>query len=72
MIQDKASSSSSLPVIEKVLVIEGDIGADDFVAPVQKKAKKPDKIPLLVPRNITKAVALSSKRFKSEVWLILL
>ena len=66
--QDKASSSS-LPGIEKVLVsemeeIEDDIGDDDFVAPVEKKAKKPDKIPLLVPRNITKAVALSSKRFK--------
>ena len=66
--QDKASSSS-LPGIEKVLVsemeeIEDDIGDDDFVAPVEKKAKKPDKIPLLVPRNITKSVALNSKRFK--------
>ena len=44
--------------------IEDDINDDDFEAPLEKKVKKPDRIPLLVPRNITKAVALNSKRFK--------
>ena len=37
---------------------------DDFVGPSVKKPKKPDSIPLLVPRNIVETVALNSKRFK--------
>ena len=68
--QDKASSSST-PGIEMVLVSEleeiiDDIGDDDCVAPVEKKAKKHDTIPLLVPRNITKCVALNSKKIPSQ------
>ena len=36
---------------------------EDYVCPT-KKIKKPDVIPLLVPRKIVKAVALNSKRWK--------
>ena len=35
----------------------------DFVVP-DKKAKKPDVVPFLVPRKITKAVAMNIKRWK--------
>ena len=35
----------------------------DFVLP-DKKAKKPDVVPFLVPRKITKAVAMNIKRWK--------
>ena len=65
MQQEKAPSSSQpdkkkLPLSE-MGDIENDI--DDFIPSVQK-AKKPYSVPLLVPRNITKAVALNSKRWK--------
>ena len=36
---------------------------EDFVGPATR-TKKPDLIPLLVPRNIAKTVALNNKRFK--------
>ena len=67
--QEKASSSSrpdkkKLPLSE-MGDIEDDIDDTDFIPSVQK-AKKPysDSVHLLVPRNITKAVALNSKRWK--------
>ena len=36
----------------------------DFVAPVGRKVKKPEVVPLLVPRRITETVALNCKRWK--------
>ena len=67
MQQEKAPSSSQpdkkkLPLSE-MGDIEDDIDDTDFIPSVQK-AKKPYSVHLLVPRNITKAVALNSKRWK--------
>ena len=68
--KEKASSSSStnmieIPSCEKEDTVEDIDDIDvDFVAPVERKAKKPDVVPLLVPRNITQTVALNSKRWK--------
>ena len=41
-----------------------DDNAEDFVGPSVRRSKKPDTVPLLVPRNIVETVALNSKRFK--------
>ena len=69
MRKEKASSSAiadrdPVPVSEMEEIEEDlDDFDDDFVV-TAKKAKKPDAVPLLVPRNITQPVALNSKRWK--------
>ena len=67
-LQQEKTSSSSQPDKKKLPLsemgdIEDDIDDTDFIPSVQK-AKKAYSVPLLVPRNITKAVALNSKRWK--------
>ena len=41
-----------------------DDDSEDFVGPTARRPKKPETVPLLVPRNIVETVALNSKRFK--------
>ena len=60
--QEKASSSSQTNIkklpLSEMEEIEDDNDDTDFT-PLVKKSKKPDLVPLLVPRHITKAVALN-------------
>ena len=70
-LQQEKTSSSSQPDKKKLPLsemgdIEDDIDDTDFIPSVQK-AKKAYSVPLLVPRNITKAVALNSKTWKISV-----